>query len=62
MFLTTSELAERLGLSKPTLWRYRKRFPDFPKPIEIEGSSVLRWVSEEVDSWFLARRKNGEGS
>ncbi len=56
MFISTSELTERTGLSKPTLWRYRKRYPDFPKPICIEGSSVLRWVSEEVDAWLLARR------
>lgn len=56
MFITTSELAKRTGLSKPTLWRYRKRYQDFPKPICIEGSSVLRWVSEEVDHWLLAKR------
>ena len=56
MFISTSELAKRTGLSKPTLWRYRKRYSDFPKPICIEGSSVLRWVVEEVDAWFLARR------
>ena len=56
MFITTSELAKRTGLSKPTLWRYRQRYPDFPKPIMIEGSSVLRWVGEEVDAWFFSRR------
>lgn len=56
MFITTSELSARTGLSKPTLWRYRKRYSDFPKPISIEGSSVLRWVAEEIDEWFLARR------
>ena len=56
MFISNSELAKRTGLSKPTIWRYRKRYADFPKPISIEGSSVLRWVSEEVDAWFLARR------
>ena len=53
--MTNSDLASYLRLSKPTLWRYRKRFPDFPKPIVIEGSSVLRWVADEVDAWLLAR-------
>ena len=56
MFITTSQLSVRTGLSKPTLWRYRQRYSDFPKPICIEGSSALRWVVEEVDAWFLARR------
>jgi len=56
VILTNTELARRVGLSKPTLWRYRQRYSDFPKPIVIEGSSVLRWVAEEVDAWFLAQR------
>lgn len=62
MIISTTELSKRVSLSKPTLWRYRKRYPDFPRPIVIEGSSSLRWVTEEVDAWFLARRKNVEGN
>jgi predicted DNA-binding transcriptional regulator AlpA len=57
MFITTSELIARTGLSRVTLWRYRKRYPDFPQPIEITGSSVLRWVAEEIDEWLLSRRQ-----
>lgn len=57
MFITTTDLASRTGLSKVTIWRYRKRYRDFPQPIEIEGSSVLRWVAEDVDAWMLGRRQ-----
>jgi len=56
MFVTTTEITRRTGLSKPTIWRYRRRFSDFPKPIIVEGSSSLRWVAEEVDNWLLSRQ------
>ena len=56
--MTNSELASYLRLSKPTLWRYRKRYPDFPEPIIIKGSGVLRWVADEVNAWLLANRNN----
>lgn len=58
MFISTNELVERTGLSKPTIWRYRQRYDDFPKPISI-GGNVLRWVAEEVDVWMLSRRADG---
>lgn len=59
MFITTTALASRTGLSKATIWRYRKRYANFPKPIYIDGSSILRWVAEEVDAWMLGCRKEG---
>ena len=62
MFITTTELVERTGLSKPTIWRYRKRFADFPKPICIVGSSSLRWVAEEIDQWLMARQLRREAA
>lgn len=61
MFISTNDLVERTGLSKTTIWRYRQRYKDFPTPISIEGSNVLRWVEVEVDAWFLSRR-DGVGS
>ena len=55
MYISTTEFSERTGLSKPTIWRYRKRYSDFPKPICIDDT-VLRWVADEVDAWMLSRR------
>ena len=59
MFISANDLSERTGLSKPTIWRYRQRYSGFPKPVCIEDSNVVRWVAEEVDAWFLARRAKG---
>lgn len=58
MYISTKELVARTGLSKATIWRYRRRYPDFPKPISI-GDTVLRWVVEEIDAWMLAHRVKG---
>lgn len=57
--LSNNDLAKRVQLSKSTLWRFRRRYPDFPKPILINGTRP-RWVAEEIDAWFLARRGVGE--
>jgi predicted DNA-binding transcriptional regulator AlpA len=59
MFISTDEVAHRTGLSKATIWRYRQRYSDFPKPICVEDSTIVRWVTDEVDAWFLSRRVKG---
>lgn len=56
--VTTSELAKRARLSRVTIWRYRRRYSDFPKPIVIGG--INRWISDEIDDWFLSHRSCGE--
>jgi predicted DNA-binding transcriptional regulator AlpA len=59
-FQTTTEVSARTGISRVTLWRYSKRFHDFPRPVLIGG--VKRWVSKEIDDWLLSHRTNeGEG-
>lgn len=59
MFISTSEFVERTGLSRPTIWRYSKRYPDFPKPVVI--GTLKRWVVTEIDGWLFAHRLNGKG-
>lgn len=54
ILLSTSQLAEKTSLSRVTLWRFRRRFPDFPKPVRL--GSNLRWVESEIDDWFLRHR------
>lgn len=58
MFISTNSLVERTGLSKPTIWRYSKRYSDFPKPVII--GTLKRWVCSEIDDWLLAHR-SGDG-
>ena len=51
--LTQSELAQRLKVSKPTLWRMRKK-SDFPPPIYAGGHP--RWDSAQIEKWLQSRR------
>jgi predicted DNA-binding transcriptional regulator AlpA len=55
MYVSTAELVARTGLSKATIWRMRKRHPDFPKPIVL-GGTLVRWVTDEIDAWMLSHR------
>lgn len=54
------ELCRRLGLHRSTVWRYRERYSDFPKPVIVNGIHP-RWVSDEVDAWLLSRRETPKG-
>lgn len=54
--ITTSKFMARTGLSRATIWRYRKKFPEFPKPV-ILSPSTIRWIEEDVDRWIEALRK-----
>lgn len=51
------QLAEKLQISKPTLWRMEKR-GELPPKVKI-SSRACGWMSEDIDAW-LESRKNGE--
>jgi predicted DNA-binding transcriptional regulator AlpA len=53
---STTNLVRRTGISRVTLWRYSKRFEDFPKPVIITGTK--RFVTKEIDDWLLSHRFN----
>lgn len=46
-----AEIAERLGVKRPHLIHdWRRRYPEFPKPI-IELIGILLWDWSEVQDW-----------
>ncbi len=50
-----SSVLARIGISRPTLWRWlRDESNDFPRPVRL-GKRKLGFVVAEVDSWVLAR-------
>ena len=52
--LTQNEVAERLKVSKPTLWRMRKK-ADFPQPVYPMGHP--KWDANEIEAWLASRRR-----
>jgi predicted DNA-binding transcriptional regulator AlpA len=55
--LSTNEVVSMTSTSRTTIWRYSKKYHDFPKPVTIGG--VKRWISHELTEWFLLHRSYG---
>jgi excisionase family DNA binding protein len=52
-FFTDKQLAERFGVSRPTVWRWVAAGA-FPKPIRL-GPNVTRWSAADVEAWLAQR-------
>ncbi len=51
--LRTNEVAEMLGISRVTLWRWARR--GLLPPKRIIGPNTVGWVEEEILSWLKSR-------
>ncbi len=69
MIYTVSEIAKTLGLSEMSIYRYRRFFPDFPKPITSKAA-VRNWARDRVpfkrgplpsEKWRVVVRMRGQG-
>jgi len=54
--LRPRELAERLSISIPTLYR-RLKEPDFPKKVRI-SSQAIGFKESEVQEWIESKKEN----
>tara|TARA_R110001583_G_scaffold19264_1_gene75573 strand:+ start:1437 stop:1619 length:183 start_codon:yes stop_codon:yes gene_type:complete len=54
IIIRPAELAELLGVSQTTVWRWRKQ-KILQEPIKL-GSRLVGWRKEDIDEW-LARQK-----
>ena len=52
-FLRISEVIRRVGVSRPTIYRWMKE-GNFPKQIEIGANSVV-WLESDVTKWMDQR-------
>ncbi|MFC0201475.1 helix-turn-helix transcriptional regulator [Paracoccus rhizosphaerae] len=55
MFISDKQVAERYGVARPTVWRWLKADPTFPKPVSL-SSGCTRWKLDEIEQWEAARR------
>jgi predicted DNA-binding transcriptional regulator AlpA len=58
--LRQGQVAERVGLSRTTLWRMERKglFPHRRRITE----NVVGWLEEEVDEWLASREVVGGGA
>ena len=53
IFLSVDQVAERLGVSTDSIYRW-KRNGDFPKAVKL-GPGSVRWRLADVEQWEAAR-------
>ena len=53
IFLSVDQVAERLGVSTDSIYRW-KRNGDFPKAVKL-GPGFVRWRLADVEEWEAAR-------
>jgi predicted DNA-binding transcriptional regulator AlpA len=52
--INASEVAAVLGLAhREAIATYRRRYPDFPKPVIKKGTCVL-WLLRDIEVWAKA--------
>lgn len=49
LYLTVDQVAERFGVSKDTIWRW-KRQDEFPRPVKL-GGTTTRWRLSDIEEW-----------
>ncbi len=58
--LRANELAERLGISRTTLWRW-ERAGRLPRKRRV-GPNVTGWLESEIEEWWAAQTTQGAES
>jgi len=58
-FLRRSEVAEYLGISETTVWRW-VRGGSFPKPVRI-GPNTVGFLEEEIQAWLKHKKSTQQG-
>ena len=55
MYLADKDLANRLAISRQTIWRLVKADPKFPKPVKL-SAGCTRWQLSELEAWAAQKR------
>ena len=56
ILLDTTQLSEKLGLSKGALHQLRRREASFPPPIKV-SQKILRLDENDIDRWLNTKKK-----
>lgn len=55
-YVSDKQLAARFGVSRPTIWRWLKSDPTFPRPFKL-SPQCTRWRDDEIVAWEAASRE-----
>lgn len=54
MLIDVNAVAQRLAVSRASVWRYAAQNPQFPKPLKL-SPGCARWRADEVEAWLTDR-------
>lgn len=54
MYLNDQQTAARYGVTRTTIWRWRKTDPTFPRPISLSPGCV-RFKLADLEKWEATR-------
>lgn len=49
-FLSDQDLAKRWGIARPTVWRWHRERPDFPRVVKLTPGCA-RWRLSDIERW-----------
>lgn len=55
-YLTDTDIADRYNIARPTVWRWHRERPDFPRAIRLTAGCT-RWKLSEIEIWETAQAK-----
>lgn len=56
MYLSDKQLSERFGVTRPTIWRWHRTDPKFPRAVSL-SPGCTRWKLADIMAWESARAK-----
>jgi len=56
IYLSVGAVAKRLNISVPTVWRWSRERPEFPRPRKF-GARVSRWLLEDLIAFESGREQ-----
>lgn len=54
MLMTVQSVAARLTVTVPTVWRYARTNPEFPRPVKL-SPGCTRWRAEDIEAWVASK-------
>lgn len=53
-YLSDTDLAKRYNIARPTVWRWHREQPNFPRAIRLTPGCT-RWKLSEIETWEAAQ-------
>ncbi|QYA11721.1 AlpA family phage regulatory protein [Rhizobium sp. AB2/73] len=57
LYLKVDQVGARYGVSRPTIWRWTRKEPSFPKPVTL-SNCCTRWKIDDLEAWERSKAES----